>query len=196
MITFLEENITRHLVNSFAIIYGTLTSFGFNQSCQLKIKIVRDKRFIAEHHGGTLTKENHHHLMRWSCQCAEHILPLFSNKIDSRLTSAINTAKNWTTGKASVGDARNASFECIELAKELNDPKEVAVARSVGHTVATAHMADHSLRAAAYALKAISLANLSGEEERKWQDEQLSPGILDLILSARIREIIPSLFIK
>ncbi len=149
---------------------------------------MRDKRFIAEHRGGPLTKEKHIQLMRWAYQCAENVLPLFSNKIDSRLTNAINTAKNWTEGNASVGDARNASFDCIAFANELTVSKEIAVARSVGHAVATAHMADHSLRAAEYALKAIKLANKSTDEERKWQDEHLSVDILELVLTARKKQ--------
>jgi hypothetical protein len=153
--------------------------------CQLIINKMRDKRFIAEHRGGPLTKEKHRQLMFWACQCAENVLPLLSNKIDNRLTNAIVTAKNWTEGKASVGDARNASINCIAFANELTDPKEIAIARSVGHAIATAHMADHSIRAAEYALSAIKFANKSVNTERKWQDKQLPEDILELVISAR-----------
>ena len=146
---------------------------------------MRDKRFIAEHRGGPLTKEKHRQLILWACQCAENVLPLLSNKIDSRLTNAINTSKNWTEGNASVGDARNASFDCIAFANELIDPKGIAIARSVGHAVATAHMADHSLRASEYALKAIKLADKSVNTERQWQDKQLPADIWELVISAR-----------
>ncbi len=52
----------------------------------------------------------------------------------------------------------------------------------------TAHMADHSLRAAEYALKAVKLAEKSIENERKWQDKNLSPDIVDLIISARDKQ--------
>jgi len=62
---------------------------------------------------------------------------------------------------------------------------EIAVARSIGHAAATAHMADHSLRAAEYALKAIKLAGISLDNERELQNKLLSPDILDLVLSAR-----------
>jgi hypothetical protein len=43
----------------------------------------------------------------------------------------------------------------------------IAVARSVGHAVATAHIADHSLGAAWYALKAVKSAGKSIGEEGK-----------------------------
>jgi hypothetical protein len=49
-------------------------------------------------------------------------------------------------------------------------------------------MADHSLRAAEYALKAIKLAGKSVENERIFQDKHLSLDITELVLSARSKE--------
>jgi hypothetical protein len=146
---------------------------------------MRDRRFIAEHRGGLLTKERHKQLTLWACKCVEHVFPLMPKSPDLRLTQAIKIAKDWTKNKASVGDARNAAFDAIAVANELINPVEIAIARSVGHAVATAHMADHSLKAAEYALKAVGLANKSIETERKWQDKNLSIDIADLVLSAR-----------
>jgi hypothetical protein len=48
-------------------------------------------------------------------------------------------------------------------------------------------MADHSLGAALYALKAVKNAGKSTDAERKWQNEQLPPEIRELVLTA-IRE--------
>ncbi len=149
---------------------------------------MRDKRFIAEHRGGLLIKEQHNQLILWACKCVVNILPLFAKPVDKRLTNAIKIAKDWTKDIASVGDARNASLDAIAVANELTDPIKIAVARSVGHAVATAHMADHSLRAAEYALKAVKLADKSIDNERKWQDKKLSPGIAELVLSTRDKQ--------
>ena len=151
---------------------------------------MRDKRFIAEHRGGPLTKEQHYQLITWACGCAEHVLHLFGETIDKRLTQALHVAKQWKLGNASVGDARKASVSAIAVANEYSNPTAIAVARSVGHAVATAHMADHSLGAALYALKATKNAGRSIYEERTWQDEQLQLEIRRLILTARkIRKI-------
>jgi hypothetical protein len=46
-------------------------------------------------------------------------------------------------------------------------------------------MADHSLGAAWYALKAVKNTGQSPETERRWQDEHLQPEVKDLVLSAR-----------
>ena len=148
---------------------------------------MRDRRFVAEHRGGPLKKEQHYQLMTWACDCAEHVLPLFGENIDERLKNALNVAKAWKQGHASVGDARKASVGAHAAARESSNPTAIAVARSVGHAVATAHMADHSLRAAWYALKAVKNAGQSVDAERKWQDEQLPSEIKELVLTARKR---------
>jgi len=146
---------------------------------------MRDKQFIVEHRGGLLTKKQHRQLTLWTCKCVENVLPLLAKTIDKRLTNAIQIAKEWTKDKASVGDARNASLDAIAVANELKEPIEIAVARSIGHAVATTHMADHSLIAAEYALKAVKLAGKSINIERKWQDKHLTSDIIDLVLKAR-----------
>jgi hypothetical protein len=148
---------------------------------------MRDKRFVAEHRGGPLKKEQHRQLIEWACRCSKHVLRLFGKETDERLTKALKVAREWKKGKASVGEARKASVGAIAVANEVQNPASVAVARSVGHAVATAHMADHSLGAAWYALKAAKSADKSIEAERKWQDEQLPPEIAELVLTARMK---------
>jgi hypothetical protein len=150
-----------------------------------KMAKMRDKRFVAEHRGGPLKKQQHHQLMAWACRCAEHVLPYFGEEIDPRLQNALKAAKDWMEVKASVGDARKASLGAIVVANQVKEATSVAVARSVGHAAATAHMADHSLKAALYALKAVESVGGSVEAERKWQDEHLPSEILELVLSAR-----------
>ena len=71
----------------------------------------------------------------------------------------------------------------------MSDPEAREVARVAGHAVATAHMADHELGAAAYAIKAVRLASpeseamAAGERECRWQREQLPDAIRELVLS-------------
>lgn len=146
---------------------------------------MRDKRFIAEHRGGPLKTEQHRQLMRWACDCSGHVLPLSGKESDGRLKNAMLIAREWAKGKATTGDARNASLKAIAVANESSNPVAIAVARSVGHAAATAHMADHSLGAALYALKAVKIAGKSTDAERKWQNGKLPPEIMTLVLTAR-----------
>lgn len=146
---------------------------------------MRDKRFVAVHRGRPLTKDYHHQLIRWARECSEHVISLIDENIDKRLINALYVAKEWEKEKVTVGEARKASLSAIAVANESSNPIIIAVARSIGHAVATAHMADHSIGAAEYALKAVKISGKSIEEERKWQDEKLTSDISELILTAR-----------
>lgn len=147
---------------------------------------MRDKRFVAEHRGGPLTKDNHRKLINWAIKCAEHIFPLIEVPVDKRLNDALLIAKDWENGKATTGDAMKASLNAHAVAKESTNPVLAVVARATGHAVATAHMADHSIGAPLYALKALMLAGKSLHEERAWQMKQvnqLPPEIAELVLA-------------
>jgi hypothetical protein len=146
---------------------------------------MRDKRFIAKHRGGLLKKDHHRQLIKWACKCCEHVIPLCSETIDERLINSLLIAKEWASGNSKVGEAMKASVVCHTVARESADPISVAVARSIGQAVATAHMADHSLGAAIYALKAVKFADKSIDAERKWQNEQLPSEIMGLVLTTR-----------
>jgi hypothetical protein len=146
------------------------------QNKDLKIKAKQSKRypFIAEHRGGPLTKEDHRQLMSWGIKCSEHVLDLLDKNIDKRLTYALSTAKKWESGNAPTGMAMKASLGAHAVARETSNPVLKAVARSIGQTVATAHMADHSLGGAFFALKAVKYAGGKIEKERDWQLKKLS----------------------
>lgn len=41
---------------------------------------MRDKRFIRDHRGGPLKKEQHHQLIKWACDCSENVLCISGKK--------------------------------------------------------------------------------------------------------------------
>ena len=146
---------------------------------------MRDKRFISENRGGLLTKDNHRKLIKWASECPEHVLKIIDTDVDKRLLNALQVAKEWENGNASTGEAMKASMTAHTVARESRDPVSTAIARSVGHAIATAHMADHSVGAALYALKALKLAGRPISEEQDWQSRQLQKlplEIADLVL--------------
>lgn len=151
----------------------------------------RDIRFVAMHRGGELEPEVHRLLAAWAADCAEHVLSLFELKYpeDHRPRRAIETARAWSRGEVTVGEAREAAYAAHAAARDASNPAAREVARAAGHAVATAHMADHELGAAAYAIKAVRLASPEaeaitvGESECRWQCEQLPEAIRELVLS-------------
>ena len=149
---------------------------------------MRDKRFVAEHRGGPLKPDQHKQLIIWACACAEHVLPLLGGEIDERLLNALSVAHEWERGKVPVGYAMKASRDAHTVARESSDPVRIAVARAIGHAVATAHMADHSLGSALYALKAIRISGNPVDQESDWQINRVPFEIRELVVTAMIRK--------
>ena len=124
--------------------------------------------------------------MGWGRACSERVYPLFKGEVDPRLDQALQVAEAWEKGKVKTGVAMKASLGAHAVARESSDPTSIAVARSIGQAVAAAHMADHCIGAALYALKAVKHARKSIPVEREWQVgqlQQLPPEIVDLVLT-------------
>lgn len=134
----------------------------------------------------------HRLLANWAADCAGHVLPLFAgtHPDDDRPRRAIETARAWSRGEITVGEARVASVQAHAAARDASDDVGRAVARAAGHAVATAHMADHSLGAAFYAVRAVKLASppygaeKAGAREHEWQRDYLPEAVRDLVVSA------------
>lgn len=147
---------------------------------------MRDTRFVAEHRGGLLSRRHHRQLAAWAAVCAEHILSRYwKNRRDTRPRNAIRLAQAWARGAISVGEARQAAVAALAAARTAKDLAAIAAARAAGHAVATAHMADHCLGAAGYALKAVHWGGGYVTRERHWQDQSVPLPMRKLIKIAR-----------
>ncbi|MGQ7856693.1 putative immunity protein [Pedobacter sp. WC2501] len=149
-------------------------------------QVKQSKRYpwIAAHRGGPLSLCERQQLIRWARECVEHVLHLLGGEADPRILDALTTAKEWENGNASTGICMRKSLAAHAAARASVNEIHRAVARAAGQTVATAHMADHSLGGAHYALKAIKLADLDLMTEKQWQEDMLS------LLSDRIQQLI------
>ena len=84
--------------------------------------------------------------------------------------------------------AREAAYAAHAAARAASGAAREA-ARAAGHAAATAHMADHELGAAAYAIRAVRATaaadtrDEAGRIECQWQREQLPEAIRALVLS-------------
>ncbi|HCJ95441.1 MAG TPA: hypothetical protein DHV69_09760 [Sphaerochaeta sp.] len=148
---------------------------------------MRDRRFVALHRGGELTPTDHRLLMVWALACTYHVRTWTSLEFRPSLLQALHTAQEWIDGKATTGDAMKASRAVHAEAKGIGDPIEQLLARCVGQAVATAHMADHCLGPAWYAIKIVREVGGSVDVERAWQLEQLSflpPHLVTLVSTA------------
>ncbi len=145
----------------------------------------RDPRLTTLRRGGTLTDDDHRLLATWAADCAEHVLPLFeaARPGDERPRRGIDAARAWVRGELRMMEARGAAFPANAAAREVAGAARFA-ALSAGQAAAVAHVAEHDLGAAAYALRAVSAAGSLEElrRERDWQIARLPERIRALVL--------------
>lgn len=146
---------------------------------------VRDPRLITIRRGGTLTDADHHLIALWAADCAEHVLHLFEQAApaDPRPRQAIEHIRAWTRGEVRMWDSRSAGGHAMAAARPLTGAPRFA-AFAAGQAAVVAHVAEHDLGAAAYAIKAVQAAagSAAGHAECRWQRTQLPAEIRNLVL--------------
>lgn len=149
----------------------------------------RDPRFVTLRRGGTLDDETHRRLAVWSADCAARVLALFEREHpdDGRPRKAVEQACVWARGEITMTQAREAAYAAHAAARGAVGAAREA-ARAAGHAAATAHMADHELGGAAYAIRAIRAASAPGDRDEagraecEWQRDHLPGAIRELVL--------------
>ncbi len=127
-----------------------------------------------------LDKQDHKSLVLWATDCAEHVLPSFEEQYsnDLRPRKAVEAGRAWVRDEIAMSEARTAAFAAHAAARDADHAAARAAARAAGHAAATAHVADHAVHAAAYALTAVSAATPTDTaearaREREWQYQHL-----------------------
>src|SRR5260370_4007061 len=119
-----------------------------------------------------LDKQDHKSLVLWATDCAEHVLPYFEEQYpnDPRPRKAVEAGRAWVRDEIAMSEARTAAFAAHAAARDADH----AAARAAGHAAATAHVADHAVHAAAYALTSTSADTTEVRAgERDWQYQHL-----------------------
>jgi hypothetical protein len=155
---------------------------------------VRDPRLVTIRRGGTLTDADHHRLALWAAACAEHVLPLFeaARPDDARPREAIAAAGAWARGELAMMQTRALGGHAMAAARDLEGAPRFA-AYAAGQAAVVAHVAEHDLGAAAYAVKAAMAAAPAGQEEEarrdecRWQRDLLPDEVRDLVLDDQRR---------
>ena len=155
---------------------------------------VRDPRLVTIRRGGSLTDADHHLLALWAAECAEHVLGLFetARPDDVRPRRAIAAARSWARGEIPMMETRAAGGHAMGAARDLRGAARFA-AYSAGQAAVVAHVAEHDLGAAAYAIKAAVAAAPSGDEEEvrraecRWQRDRLPGRVRELVLEDQRR---------
>ena len=155
---------------------------------------IRDPRLVTVRRGGTLTDDDHRLLALWAATCAEHVLDLFESAQpdDPRPRDAIDHTRAWVRGEVAMMQSRAAGGHAMGAARDLRGAARHA-AYAAGQAACVAHVAEHDLGAAAYAIKAVRAAAPTGEDlvagrlECQWQREQLPDAVRELVIDDQRR---------
>jgi len=128
----------------------------------------------------TLSDSDRRILARWAALCAERVLPLFEAEVpdDDRVRDAVARARAYGCGDSKAADEIRKRLVAVKAAGAATSPAGAAAARAAAQASAVAHMGAHALGAAAYAVKAVSLANPhepgAAPDELRWQLDELT----------------------
>lgn len=155
---------------------------------------VRDPRFVTVRRGGSLTDGDHQALARWAAACAEHVLALFEESVpdDPRPRQAVEAARAWARGEVGMMHTRALGGHAMGAARPLRGAARFA-AYAAGQAACVAHVPEHDLGAAAYAIKAVRTTRpaddqrSAGQAERDWQRDQLPRRLHDLVVEDQQR---------
>lgn len=155
---------------------------------------VRDPRLVTVRRGGSLTDAHHHLLALWAAECAEHVLGLFEAERpdDPRPRDALAAVRAWVRGELPMMRTRAAGGHAMGAARDLRGAARFA-AYAAGQAAVVAHVPEHDLGAAAYAIKAaVAAAPPDRAEavrtgERDWQRDRLPDAVRELVLEDQAR---------
>ena len=108
----------------------------------------------------TLSEADRRLVAAWAADCAERVLGLFEAEApaDDRPRAAIARARAYSRGEMDTAAEIRRRFVGGVSGGEVRTPAALAAARAAGQAVAVCHMGAHALGAAAYAVRAVSLA--------------------------------------
>lgn len=128
----------------------------------------------------TLNVSDRRLVAAWAAQCAERVLWLFEAESisDVRPRAAIARARAFARDELDTASGIRQRFGGGSAARDAKSPAAAAAARAAGQASAVCHMGAHALGAAAYAVKAASLAAPDRpevpEKEISWQIGQMT----------------------
>src|SRR5579871_4143154 len=131
----------------------------------------------------TLSEADRRRVAAWAADCAERALALFEAEApdDDRPRALIARARAFARGELSTAAEIRRRFVGGVGVGEIHAPAAIDAARAAGQAVAVCHMGAHALGAAAFAARAIGLAEPDRPEaindEVRWQLGHMSPEV-------------------
>ena len=108
-----------------------------------------------------IAQANRRALILWALELAEETARELAEKYpeDHRPLEAIAASRAWASGEIKMPIAKQAILNCHSMAKELENPADIARCHAVGQACSVVHTAGHALGYPMYELTAIVLGH-------------------------------------
>ena len=136
----------------------------------------------------TLSVPHRRLVAEWAAICAERVLYLFEAERpeDERPRAAIARTRAFSRGELNTASEIRGRFGGGSAGRDVTSAAAAAAARAAGQASAICHMGAHALGAAAYAVKAASLAATdhaeAADKEIAWQLGQVTAEVQAALL--------------
>ncbi len=131
----------------------------------------------------TLSEADRRLVAAWAADCAERVLGLFEAEApdDARPRALIARTRAFAQGELNTAEEIRRRFVGGVGVGDVKVPAAAAASRAAGQAVGVCHMGAHALGAAAYATRAVGLADPDRPEaveaEIRWQLDQMSTDV-------------------
>jgi hypothetical protein len=124
----------------------------------------------------------------WAADCAAHVLWIFETELpgDRRPHELISRTRAFSNGEVEIAAEIKRRFGGAYVGTRLSHAA-VAAVRAAGQASAVCHMGAHALGAAAYAVRAVGLADSNSDAAAREMNWQLNR------MTAEVREALKSL---
>lgn len=104
-----------------------------------------------------LRKQNHRTIVLWAFECVKEPVQLLKERYpdEKRPQNVVDLCKEWAKGKIKMPIAKKAILEVHALAKELDNPVDIALCHAVGQGCSAVHVETHAIGLVFYELTAL-----------------------------------------
>lgn len=106
-----------------------------------------------------ICKQKHRTIVMWILQWATQTANILNNRYpgEERFNNAIVQSTRWAMGKIKMPIAKKAILQCHGVAKEINDPIDIALCHAIGQACSSVHVETHAIGFVFYDLTALVL---------------------------------------
>ena len=120
-----------------------------------------------------ISKQRHTTQVLWALECLQIPMEELARKYPDKeeITRAYELSNSWAHGEIKMPVAKKAILSCHALARDMDDPYDIALCHGIGQGCSTVHVGTHAMGLVYYELTAIVVSHDYQEYQREVLDK-------------------------